>query len=197
VLFRSSPPRIAEASAEGEPEEESEEEEEISSLTCSTLSVIRMCEKTWTISPSCSLRRSLYDDDDEGEGEEEAETEAEEDKEAAKEDDDEITDVAQIKQQASKVYFRKRLQFYDKTLFSYSKTHPSLKKYPSMCAANALKQPTVMTEDEYERMKDLYSKEITEGTLLFIEYPVKKGTSIPDLKTKDTTRESIVDLRYG
>ena len=116
---------------------------------------------------------------------------------ASKEDDEEITDVAEIKQQASKVYFRKRLQFYDKTLFSYSKTHPSLKKYPSMCAANASKQPTVMSEDEYERMKDLYSKEITEGTLIFIEYPVKKGTVIPDLKNKDTSRDIVVVLRYG
>jgi hypothetical protein len=149
--------------------------------------------------------QALVEDTAEGEEGEAEEAEEEDDEEAAakaeakpsKEDDDEITDVAEIKQQASKVYFRKRLQFYDKTLFSYSKTHPSLKKYPSMCAANALKQPTVMTEDEYERMKDLYSKEISEGTLVFIEYPVKKGTSIPDLKTKDTTRDIIVVLRYG
>ena len=148
------------------------------------------------------LQALVEDTAEEEEGEAEEEDEEEEGTsgaaaKASKEDDEEITDIAEIKQQASKVYFRKRLQFYDKTLFSYSKTHPSLKKYPSMCAANALKQPTVMTEDEYERMKDLYSKEITEGTLLFIEYPVKKGTSIPDLKTKDTTREIIVVLRYG
>jgi hypothetical protein len=136
---------------------------------------------------------------EEGEGEAEAEAEAEEDTgKAAKEDDDEITDEAQIKQQAAKVYFRKRLQFYDKTLFSYSKTHPSLKKYPSMCAANALKQPTVMTEDEYERMKDIYSKEIAEGIVLFIEYPLKKGTSMPTaLNPGGKTTEVISVLRYG
>ena len=132
---------------------------------------------------------------DSAEGAEE-EDEAEEAKAAG--DDDEITDEAQIKQQASKVYFRKRLQFYDKTLFSYSKTHPSLKKYPSMCAANALKQPTVMTEDEYERMKDIYSKEITQGSVLFIEYPLKKGTPMPKaLNPGGKPTEIISVLRYG
>ena len=116
------------------------------------------------------------------------------------EDDDEITDVAQIKLQPARIYFRKRLQFYDKTLFSYSKTHPSLKKYPSMCAANALKQPTVMSEDEYKRMKDIYSKDIEEGRLQFMEYPVKGGTKSAKVKRTDVKKsktEIITTLRYG
>jgi len=143
--------------------------------------------------------QALVDATAEGEEGEGGEEEAEEAKlEGSKEDDDEITDVAEIKQQASKVYFRKRLQFYDKTLFSYSKTHPSLKKYPSMCAANALKQPTVMTEDEYERMKDLYSKEITKGSVLFIEYPLKKGTPMPKALDPDGNKTEVISvLRYG
>ena len=110
-------------------------------------------------------------------------------------EEDDITDISQIKLQPSRIYFRKRLQFYDKTLFSYAKTHPSLKKYPSMCAANALKQPTVMSEDEFERMKDIYSADITSGRVLFIEYPVKKGFPIPTPKTSRT--EIITTLRYG
>ena len=115
---------------------------------------------------------------------------------AKKEDeDDDITDVSQIKLQPSRIYFRKRLQFYDKTLFSYAKTHPSLKKYPSMCAANALKQPTVMSEDEFARMKDIYSGDMASGRVLFIEYPVKKGVPVPTAKTTKT--EVITTLRYG
>jgi hypothetical protein len=109
-------------------------------------------------------------------------------------DDDEITDVSQIKQQASRIYFRKRLQFYDRKLFSYSKTHPSLKKYPSMCAANALKQPTVMREDEFERMKDIYANDIKEGLVIFKEYPIVKG-SVQQKPTSKT--EIITTLRYG
>ena len=119
------------------------------------------------------------------------------------EDDDEITDISQIKQQPSRIYFRKRLQFYDRKLFSYSKTHPSLKKYPSMCAANALKQPTVMTEGEFERMKDTYAEDIEAGRVTFKEYPVKKGSagaekglSAAGKKTTGKT-EIVTTLRYG
>ena len=122
---------------------------------------------------------------------------------AKDDDDDEITDVAQIKLQPARIYFRKRLQFYDRTLFSYSKTHPSLKKYPSMCAANALKQPTVMSEDEYRRMKDIYAKDIEEGRLQFMEYPVKakgKGVKVKPVKGEKSAKsklEVITTLRYG
>ena len=40
-------------------EEEEDDDDDTSSLMCSTLSVMRMCEKTWTISPTRSLRSSL------------------------------------------------------------------------------------------------------------------------------------------
>jgi hypothetical protein len=118
-------------------------------------------------------------------------------------DEDDITDVEQIKLQPARIYFRKRLQFYDKTLFSYSKSHPSLKKYPSMCAANALKQPTVMSEDEFERMKDIYAQDINDGRLIFMEYPVKSAAKPKGKgKGKDTNpklskTEIITTLRYG
>ena len=110
-------------------------------------------------------------------------------------DDDDDVDASTIKQQPARIYFRKRLQFYDKALFSYSKTHPSLKKYPSMCAANALKQPTVLNEGDYQRMKDIYEDDVTEGRVLFIEYPVKKGSTLPTARSSKT--EVITTLRYG
>lgn len=129
---------------------------------------------------------------------------ATETKEKEEDEDDDITDISQIKQQPSRIYFRKRLQFYDRKLFSYSKTHPSLKKYPSMCAANALKQPTVMTEGEFERMKDTYSTDIEAGRVVFKEYPVKKGDAQKGLggagaggKNPTGKAEIITSLRYG
>jgi hypothetical protein len=72
-----------------------------------------------------------------------------------------------------------------------------------MCAANALKQPTVMSEDEFERMKDIYSEDISGGRLIFMEYPVKsaakpKGKSKgKDTKPKLSNTEIITTLRYG
>ena len=52
-----------------------------------------------------------------------------------------------------------------------------------------------MSEDEFERMKDIYSDDITSGRVLFIEYPVKKGFPVPTSKSSKT--EVITTLRYG
>ena len=63
-----------------------------------------------------------------------------------------------------------------------------------MCAANALKQPTVMREDEYERMKDIYAEDVKNSRVVFKEYPTKQGAP----KEKITGNpETITTLRYG
>jgi hypothetical protein len=109
--------------------------------------------------------------------------------------DADITDASQLKEIKLKTYFLKRLYFYDQRLFLYTKNHPSLKKYSSMCAANAMKQPAVMSEDEYTRMKEIYDKEEKEGTIIWVEYPLKKGQKLPS--TKGVKGEVITSLRYG
>ena len=127
---------------------------------------------------------------------EEANGEAEESEDEEQDDDmEEITDVSQLKRTKAKTYFLKRLNFYDKRLFQYTKTHPSLKKYSSMCAANALKQPVVLSEDEFIRMKEIYEDDVKDGKLLWIEYPLKSGQTLPEPESKDT--EIITVLRYG
>lgn len=111
------------------------------------------------------------------------------------EDEDDITDAAQLKQTKSKTYFGLRLDFYDRKLFKYHRGIKGIQKYSSMCAANALKQPAVMNEDEYQRMKDEYEEDIEAGKVQFIEYPLKKGQKVPEPKSEDT--EVITALRYG
>jgi hypothetical protein len=111
------------------------------------------------------------------------------------EDEDDITDAAQLKQTKSKTYFGLRLDFYDRKLFKYHRGIKGIQKYSSMCAANALKQPAVMNEDEYQRMKDEYEPDIEAGRVLFIEYPLKKGQTVPKPTKEDT--EIITALRYG
>jgi hypothetical protein len=111
------------------------------------------------------------------------------------EDEDDITDAAQLKQTKSKTYFGLRLDFYDRKLFKYHRGIKGIQKYSSMCAANALKQPAVMNEDEYQRMKDEYEPDIESGKVLFLEYPLKKGQKPPTPKSEDT--EIITALRYG
>ena len=109
-------------------------------------------------------------------------------------DDEDITDVSQLKETKSKTYFSKRLDFYDQRLFQYAKGKKDLTKYSSACAANALKQPVVMSEDEFARMKETYETDIEAGKVLFIEYPLKKGQVPP---TPSNTAEVITTLRYG
>ena len=111
------------------------------------------------------------------------------------EDEEDITDASQLKQTKSKTYFGLRLDFYDRKLFKYHRGIKGIQKYSSMCAANALKQPAVMNEDEYQRMKEEYEPDIESGKVLFIEYPLKKGQGIPKPPTEDT--EIVTALRYG
>jgi len=121
--------------------------------------------------------------------------------EAAEEDDEDelITDPSVLKLQPSRTYFRKRLQFYDRKLFVYKSTHKSQKKYPSACAGNALKQPAVMSEDEYSRMKDLYKEDELAGKVEWVEYPIKRD-ALPKAsvkKEKGVVTERVTVLRYG
>lgn len=133
-----------------------------------------------------SKKKSKKDDDDE-----EDEGEADEDED----DDADIVDVAQLKGIKAKTYFSKRLDFYDRRLFQYSKGKKGIKKYSSACAANALKQPIVMTEDEYARMREMYEPDMESGKVLFIDYPLKKGQAVPPATSAKTER--ITTLRYG
>jgi hypothetical protein len=128
-----------------------------------------------------------------------------------------ISDASQIKQLSSKTYFGKRLAFYDKKLFRYhiGQKAQKVKPYSRMCAANDLKQPIVLNEDEYARMKQIYKKDIESGRLFFLEYPIQKSTIIKGTKDKyisvtyeneegekvtftpNSKTEIITTLRYG
>jgi hypothetical protein len=103
----------------------------------------------------------------------------------ADDDNEEITDVTQLKKTKAKTYFLKRLNFYDQRLFQYTKDHPSLKKYSSMCAANALKQPIVIGEDEFTRIKEIYENDVKQNKLKWIEYPLTQAAKTATRKSKE------------
>jgi hypothetical protein len=148
--------------------------------------------------PLKTLAAKEHDVEGEGRGppsDDEGAANAEEEDADADADAEEITDVSQLKKTKAKTYFLKRLNFYDQRLFQYTKSHPSLKKYSSMCAANALKQPIVLSEDEYERMKDIYKQDEADGKVIWVEYPFKKGQKKPEKPNNKT--EEITVLRYG
>jgi hypothetical protein len=103
-----------------------------------------------------------------------------------------------------KSYFWLRLKSMDKKLFVYSKKDTGglkseITQYPSACAANALKQPAVMTEIQYKIMRDLYEEDTRQGRVQWIEYPIREDEEIPLVKKADPSiiTEKITVLRYG
>ena len=112
-----------------------------------------------------------------------------------KDDSDEEGGETEI---SAKTYFSRRLRKYDLSLFKYPKEHKSTKSYPQQCQANALKQPVVLNEGEFKRMKELYKPDVAQGRLQWIEYPLKEGAEIaPVVKKKGVETEKVSVLRYG
>ena len=119
---------------------------------------------------------------------------------------EEVADLSQLKQAKAKTYFSQRLDLYDKRLFQYAEGNAQTAKYSSACAANALKQPVVMSEDEYARMRetyemDTYNKDTYEENkesvkVFWIDYPITKDVAIP-AKLPSPDIEIITTLRYG
>jgi hypothetical protein len=88
-------------------------------------------------------------------------------------------------------FYIKRLKDLDKELFVYKKAKgdKSLANYSVGCAANEDRQPLVMDELQYKRMRDIYDED---DDLIFIEYPLKEKKT-PNTKGK----EIIYVLKYG
>ena len=103
---------------------------------------------------------------------------------------------SQLKTTIAKTYFNERLQMFDKELFSYPKA-PGVKEYPRMCGAAALRQPTVMSEDNYRRMREVYKKDEEEGKVEFFDFPLKDGQSYEESRFDTRVKERITTLRYG
>jgi hypothetical protein len=131
--------------------------------------------------------------------------------EPQEESDDESEEEGQPKKKGKrksepnpKSYFWLRLKAMDKKLFVYSKKDETGKKgeitqYPSACAANALKQPAVMSEIQYKIMRDIYEEDTRQGRVQWIEYPLREDEEVPVVKKADPSivTEKITVLRYG
>jgi len=105
-----------------------------------------------------------------------------------KEDKGEETDDDDKKTKTYKKYLIRKLQDADRRLFEYKDKNPQvkIKKYVTMCQATETRQPAVLNQEQYERMKDEYPE------VSFIEYPLTKAA-----ETKDPTAEYYTVLKYG
>ena len=96
-------------------------------------------------------------------------------------------------------FFLSKLKEADKNLFDYTKTHPSLKKYVSMCAANVTRQPAVISRAQFLEMRDeIYDDDLNSEPprIAFVEYPVQKGKKALARPEKDY-EEVFFFLRFG
>jgi len=96
-------------------------------------------------------------------------------------------------------FFLTKLKEADKNLFDYSKTHPSLKKYVSMCAANVTRQPAVMSRAQFLEMRDeIYEEDLNSDPprIAFVEYPLQKDQkALP--RPEQSYEEVFYFLRFG
>lgn len=96
-------------------------------------------------------------------------------------------------------FFLTKLKEADKRLFDYTKTHPSLKKYVSMCAANVTRQPAVVSVEQFNQMReviyreDLEPKEGAPPRISFIRYPLEESEKVPSKGAEET----FFFLHYG
>jgi len=96
-------------------------------------------------------------------------------------------------------FFLSKLKEADKNLFDYTKTHPSLKKYVSMCAANVTRQPAVVSRAQFLEMRDeIYEEDLNSDPprIAFVEYPIQKGKKALARSEKDY-EEVFFFLRFG
>ena len=88
-------------------------------------------------------------------------------------------------------YFRRKLQEADARLFRYDKTHPSLKRYVSMCQPTYGRQPAVLSEAKFQAMREEYA----DDGIVFHVYPLQPGE--PEVPKGVVEKDYFTVLRYG
>lgn len=89
-----------------------------------------------------------------------------------------------------KSWFIKKLQEVDSRLFEFKTDDDDENGYSRKCAGYDDRQPSIMTKDQYERMRDIYEND----SIFWVVYPLE-GTSdpIPPVETEET----VTIMRYG
>ena len=86
-------------------------------------------------------------------------------------------------------WFIKKLQEIDPRLFKFTPTGKN-NGYSRMCSGNEDRQPSILTKDQYDRMREIYA----EDPIYWIEYPLE-GTEDPVQPLG--TEETVTVMRYG
>ena len=90
------------------------------------------------------------------------------------------------------MWFINKLKEVDPRLFQYKPANKDDKGYTRQCAGNDDRQPSVLTKEEYDRMREIYE---TDDDLFWIIYPLEEGAPEPIQPNKDD--ETVTMMRYG
>ena len=106
-------------------------------------------------------------------------------KEAPEESDEE----EQTKTKRFDKYLVRKLQDADRRLFEYKGPKGvKLRKYVTMCQATETRQPAVLSQEQYERMREEYAND----PVIFLVYPLEQDEAEPD-----EGEEVYTILKYG
>jgi len=89
-----------------------------------------------------------------------------------------------------KSWFIKKLQEVDPGLFNYKTGDKDDNGYSRKCAGNEDRQPSILTKDQYEQMREIYK----DDPIFWIVYPLE-GTEDPNQPLG--TEETVTVMRYG
>jgi hypothetical protein len=107
-------------------------------------------------------------------------------KEAPEESDEE---EEQTKTKRFDKYLVRKLQDADRRLFEYKGPKGvKLRKYVTMCQATETRQPAVLSQEQYERMREEYAND----PVIFLVYPLEQDEAEPD-----EGEEVYTILKYG
>lgn len=87
-------------------------------------------------------------------------------------------------------WFIKKLQEMDPSLFTFKTGDAEENGYSRKCAGHDDRQPAVLTEDQYERMREIYE----DDPIFWMVYPLEgKEDLVPPMGTEET----VMVMRYG
>lgn len=109
---------------------------------------------------------------------------------APNENEDEEEEDTSGKKKTYAKFLARKLQEADRRLFEYKSANPAIKikKYVTMCQATETRQPSVLSEEQYERMREVYA----EDDIVFLVYPLEQDEAVPEEGTEVYTL-----LKYG
>jgi hypothetical protein len=108
----------------------------------------------------------------------------------AEEEEEEVV-TAGKKKQSYQGWVKSQLQAVDQRLFQYSTdvVGRKIKKYVTMCQATESRQPYVLTQEQYDVMRETYAED---ADVVFVVYPLEAGEPLPEAGDEVYTL-----LKYG